>query len=335
MEITSRNTNTLQPRIYSILKEHGMPDISRNGRVLRIDGPVTIELTHPTERVNFCPVRNANPFFHYIEALAILANWNNIQLLAYFAANMLNYSDDGLTQNAFYGTRLRKTWGDQLNAIIRNLSVFPDSRQEVALIWNPEDLTRRTKDKACNLLLMFAVRDNRLTMTSVNRSNDAIWGGVSGANIVHLSMIQEYVALSLGIECGEWWHFSNNLHVYMDNPKWEALQDAKVEDPYSKGQVRSLPLFPSPRHRWDWDAAADQFLMRAHNAIQEKQLLGKADNMYMMDAVTMFDAWQMYKSKTVGSIEINNHLQQVAADDWRVACQAWITRRFFDPTTTT
>lgn len=333
MEILARNTNDLQPYIYSLLRDHGTPDTSRNGPVLRFDEPVTIKLSHPWERVNFCPRRNANPFFHLIESAAILAGRNDIQLLSHFASNMRLYSDDGLTQNAFYGTRLRNTWGDQLVSIISLLQRDPNSRQAVAQIWDANDLMKVTKDKACNLLLMFAIRDGSLVMTSVNRSNDAIWGGVAGANIVHLSFIHEYVTCALGLNMGEWWHFSNNLHVYTDNPLWKLLSDKD----YTKMQLlntipyqrirRHSQLFSSP-HRIGFDnelSCAMTLMVHAVGAESELEPDYAFDS--INDMIVVFNAWQKFKSKAVGSIDINNYLQQMHASDWRVACQAWITRK--------
>lgn len=116
MEIIARNTNDLAAKVYRALEVTGVQDQSRNGPVLRFDGPVTICLTHPWERANYCPIRDANPFFHVMESVAMLSNWNSVRLLSYFAKNMASFSDNGRTYNAFYGTRARSYHGlDQLH----------------------------------------------------------------------------------------------------------------------------------------------------------------------------------------------------------------------------
>ena len=144
MEYTARNHNQLAPQVYQDLQRIGVRQTSRNGPVLRMPRVTTLVALCPRERVNFCPARDANPFFHLAEAAAMLASANDVELMAHFAKNMRAYSDDGERYNAFYGERLRSTWGDQLNAVVLELQAKPDSRQALAQIWDPLDLTKST-----------------------------------------------------------------------------------------------------------------------------------------------------------------------------------------------
>lgn len=242
MEFRARNTNGLQGQVYDHLKRHGIPEDSRNGPVLRLRGVTTITLQHPWERVNFSPARDANPFFHLFEAVAMFAGaaGNDVPLLGWFAKNMLMFSDDGKRYNAFYGERIRD-YGrtpagfingfDQFAEVISLLKADRNTRQALVQIWDPyHDLNKPTKDKACNLCLIFSFEGDQLVMTSFNRSNDAIWGGVTGANIVHLSFFHEYVACAVGAQMGSWYHSSANLHVYTDrDKKWDALVEEGKE----------------------------------------------------------------------------------------------------------
>lgn len=334
MEITSRNTNTLAPVAYSLLQEHGILDQSRNGPVLRLREPLTIRLTHPRERVNFCPVRDANPFFHLIEACAMFADENNIPFLAHFAKQMAEYSDDGQTQNAFYGTRLKTHFGfDQLHRVIANLLEKPHSRQEVALIWEPEDLKKATKDKACNLLLMFAIdENNNVTMTSVNRSNDAIWGMVNGANVVHLSFFHEYVARAVGRPMASWWHFSNNFHIYTENPKWLKIKDQPACNCYVDTDIRHhVPLFTAPDQRCVFDREIRSVVNRMVESVEAGCGMSIDPSLYKLpfvrDAAWMFNAFQLHKFKRANVVDIHEYLTNVQADDWRWAATAWVSRR--------
>jgi thymidylate synthase len=223
----AHNYQMIAARVYRDLLEHGVPMSSRNGPVLRLPGVTVFEIDHPWERVNAAPVRDANPFFHLMETAAMLGGHNSVRFLSFFAKNMASYSDDGETYNAFYGTRLHMGRHDnQLAKCALLLRDNPDDRQAVAQIWDEADLGKSTKDKACNLLLMFSVQDGKLCMTSVNRSNDSVWGIVTGANVVHLSYFQQYVAEVAGYPVGTWTHITNNLHAYTDNPQWARLQEA-------------------------------------------------------------------------------------------------------------
>lgn len=138
---------------------------SRNGAVLMIEEPVTITYEKPLERVLFNQVRDANPFFHVMEALWMLAGRNDVEPLAYYASNMRNYSDDGETLNGAYGYRWRKGHGgpyqtglttvprgesvdallsprlnvDQLGILVAHLKADPNSRRAVLQMWNVAD----------------------------------------------------------------------------------------------------------------------------------------------------------------------------------------------------
>lgn len=95
--------------------------------------------------------------------------------------------------------------------------------------------TPASKDVCCNLSVMFSIRTGStpvgvddwdtgalapkyLDMTVTNRSNDMILG-MLGANFVHFTFLQEYMAARLGVEVGKYHHFTNNLHVYESNWK--------------------------------------------------------------------------------------------------------------------
>lgn len=328
MEIHATNTNDLAPRVYEYLQLHGIEESSRNGTVLRAPEPVSVVLRNPRERVNFCPARDANPFFHLWESIAMLADFNSAELLGWFAKNMFSFSDDGERYNAFYGTRARTTYGDQLLRAARELEQRPNSRQAVVSLWDPacDNLERVTKDRACNLMMLFSIRDNALEMTTFNRSNDAIWGGVTGANIVHLSFFQEWVACYLGLPMGRWWHTSNNLHVYLSNPKWSVLPKLNLDD------TRTYPgtgpwLFHGRGDAFRFDTLARQACLEAARAARGGWCsLPDDDGFLSTVAGPALAAWFHHKAgRRADAIEA---AQLICARDWRHACVAWLLRRY-------
>lgn len=213
----SNNPNVTLQEMVSNITMVGKPANSRNGMTLSYDEPVCIRHVNPAHRVIWLKSRNANPFFHLFEFVWMLAGRNDVHTLSAFNANMKSYSDDGEIFNAPYGYRLRKHFGiDQLKSVIEQLKKDTNSRQAVALLWDSKDLVKQTKDKACNLELVFKLRDTgRLDMTVFNRSNDLIWGAL-GANLVHMSLFHEYVATELGVPMGAYEQISNCMHVYTD-----------------------------------------------------------------------------------------------------------------------
>jgi hypothetical protein len=71
------------------------------------------------ERVLFDSVRDANPFFHFMEALWILAGRSDVEWLAQWLPSIADYSDDGVSFHGAYGMRLN-THG-QLTQVIERL----------------------------------------------------------------------------------------------------------------------------------------------------------------------------------------------------------------------
>lgn len=341
MNYEGRNHNQLAPRVYHDLAQQGIAMSSRNGAVLRLPGVTTLWVSRPWECVNFSPVRDCNPFFHLMEALAMLGSFNSVRFLSYFAKNMASFSDDGERFNAFYGERLRSTWGDQLTKIVEELRANPESRQCVAQIWDVRDLWAHTKDKACNTQLMFSINHlGQLEMTSINRSNDAVWGILSGANVVHLAFFQELVALGVGRPMGPWTHVSNNLHVYMQScagaEMWQQL--SVLEDHYDMYDYMSwehIPLFKEPRHLHLFYAALDIFLRQAELAIQKQVplIFDETTAKYLFEnfpflaqtAIPVFNCWHLRK---LGRIEESGIAAQlIASGDWATACVGWLERR--------
>lgn len=207
---------------------------SRNGPVVRFKGPVVTEWIAPHQRVSFNPTRDANPFMHLIESMWMLAGRNDVDTIGYYAKQLREYTDDGVTLNGAYGHRWRHHFGyDQLDEIVAELKKNPQSRRCVLSMWNAffyhidsvyeqfnldSDLINQgSKDLPCNLQVLFDLSLGKLDMTVTNRSNDMIWGAY-GANAVHFAFLQEYVANRIGCKVGTYYQMSNNLHVYLDFP---------------------------------------------------------------------------------------------------------------------
>lgn len=253
MEITVRNANQMFSEMFWRFKTSGVSADSRNGPVIRIPEPVLTTVKCPLERVLFHKGRDANPVFHLLEACWMLAGRRDVAFLKQFNGNIGLYSDDGKVFNAAYGYRLRKHFGrDQLVEAINKLRRDPETRQCVLQLWDPADLSKNTKDRACNTQLIFEIVKGRLNMTVFNRSNDA-WFGYAGANIVHFTVIQEFVAAAVGVLTGEYRTFSTNLHIYTELYDASRYLDTPPNpaeyDHYSSGRVRPFPLMLAGDYR--------------------------------------------------------------------------------------
>jgi thymidylate synthase len=281
-----------------------------------------------------------------MEALWMLAGRNDVAWPAYFAKQIGQYSDDGETLHGAYGKRWRSYFGyDQLDWIMLGLECNPESRREVLTMWDPGSLDDNDeprectgdlyvgghggKDVPCNTHAYFDLRGGVLNMTVMQRSGDALWG-VYGANAVHMSILQEYVAAGIGAPVGVYRQFCNNFHVYpanLDDTKFlpeegpherirQLAVDADIHDYYKQGKVKPFPLVNTDIKTWD----ADLKLFLRHptgNGFYK-------DVFFQSVAFPMYMAWNMRKDKRGTGLE---WARLIAAPDWRRACVEWIVRR--------
>ena len=187
--IQARNVNHAVAQTIPYLLKEGVPEDSRNGKVIVAPGPVMTVYENPCERVLFSPLRDANPFFHLMESLWMLVGRMDLAWPEFFNKRFASFSDDGKVVHGAYGYRWRSWWGfDQIRAIVDELKADPKSRRCVLSMWAPiGDLVSfkidekqlgglKSKDVPCNTHAYFDLRGGRLNMTVCNRSNDAIWG---------------------------------------------------------------------------------------------------------------------------------------------------------------
>jgi len=329
--INADNVNDALTQGIAIMCEHGEPLNSRAGQTLEIPMPVATVYRKPWERVLISRVRDANPFFHLMESLWILAGRKDVKFLSEFNKRMSEYSDDGKVFNAPYGYRLRNGIGydnDQLATVIRTLKNDPNSRQAVCQIWDEEDLHRQTKDKACNMQIVFRIRSGYLYMTVNNRSNDMVWGAY-GANVVQFSMIQEYVAAHLGLPLGTYTQVSNSFHVYTEGPGgevWDRL-------------INNFELHESP-----YDNVNNATYMVEEDMDDFEYDLKQFFNIYDEFGLKELGEMNCWKSryfnglilpvlccylvhKSSGANHAINYLTHIVADDWHFACRDWLLNR--------
>jgi hypothetical protein len=294
------------------LRVAGSHEKSRNGEVLVSDGPVITEYACPEERVLFLPERDANPIFHLVEALWMLAGREDVASLLPYNARMAEYAEsDGYIHGA-YGARWLQ--GDQIWEIVTMLKLDPGSRRAVLQMWDyRRDLATEARDLPCNTHAYFDCRQGVLNMTVCCRSNDMLWGAY-GANAVHFSILQEVIARAVGVPIGRYRQMSNNFHVYVDNDVTKRLWYSPpmgFEDPYAKA-VKALPLIT------DSEVATD-FVLDCENFFEGAT---EFHTRFMSDVAYPLAAAYLSRKNT-GHWNIDD----VPACDWKQAFIEWTERR--------
>lgn len=241
---------------------------------------------------------------------------------------------------------LAQTRKDQLSILIDHLLKNPNSRRAVLQMWNVQDDLMKidtSKDVCCNLSAVFEVVTDQeqlyagvnhktlppgtpikgtgpqLNMTVYNRSNDLIWGTL-GANAVHFSFLQEYVAAALGVEVGDYNQITTNLHVYTDKfnyHDWSAQRGPSDYDntyKYFEEQEHYVPLV---RDINQFEIELGRFLDNNETVVQEPFLKNVAQPMCL--------AFRHHKERDYNrAIE---SVKRVDSLDWAQAGFNWLTKR--------
>jgi len=296
---------------------------SRNGDVIMATQPMTITYLNPKQRVLFNEARDCNPFFHLFESLWILAGRDDVAPLKYFVSTINEFSDTGFTFNGAYGQRLRYFHRiDQIKEAIAQLKHNPNSRRVVLQMWTLSDMMKAdnrhgtmSKDVPCNTHAYVSINPLGLELTVCNRSNDMIWG-MLGANVVHFSFLQEYLAACIGVPVNVYNQFTNNLHVYRSNWKPDEWLSDRTEDLYSMPRVlRAVPLVKDVE-RFNYECA--EFIDLKEDGVYQEPFLNDV-------AVWACLGYRHHKNREYPrALEA---VSRIESDDWRVACRRWLERR--------
>lgn len=291
--------------------------------MLVMPAPVMTTYLRPEQRVLFNPVRDANPVFHLMESIWMLAGRNDVDFLLPFNSKYSYYADDGVVHGA-YGHRWRGFGGhDQILEIASLLKRDRGSRQAVMAMWDPgqEDLTGKWKDRPCNTHIYFDCRGGRLNMTVCCRSNDMIWGAY-GANVVHFSILQEVIAVAVGIPMGEYRQFSNNFHVYTDVPMVKQFLDNPPFDRYDHYNTvigaKPFPIMAPGENLPKFLEECEDFCDNTKTHFDNDFLTRVAQPLraaYINRKSGKDDNWRNF----LHEIPSNN--------DWKIAFNEWVARR--------
>lgn len=204
-----------------------------------------------------------------------------------------------------------------------------------------------SKDVCCNTEVMFSLRDEEwskayppmgitasvrkvLDMTVINRSNDLVWG-LCGANAVHFSFLQEYMAARIGVAVGRFHTMTNNLHVYNENAyyKWEpekwltGPELGQYHHFLAGPQMLTVPLVSDPAV---FDLQVADFVTHFSGIARPEDLAEEWDEPFLQNvAQPMLLAFACYKEGAMH--DAFTCMDEVAADDWRIAGRNWLERR--------
>jgi thymidylate synthase len=191
--------------------------------------PCVFQIENPLSRIIALDSRKMNLFYAMIETMWYLNGDDALEPLTYYNKAMANFSDDGKILRGAYGARLIKKNQtldkSQFGLVFDKLQKDPSSRQAVAIIWDPWFDHQSTKDVPCTVGFIFTIRENKLNMTTVMRSNDIVLGTTYDA--FAFMIFQEFLARKLHVGVGSYTHVANSFHIYDRHYEqaWEMIKD--------------------------------------------------------------------------------------------------------------
>lgn len=332
--IEADNVRDAFPRGIDLIERYGEPNDRGKAPVIVVPRPVITSYKYPKQHVLLTPYRDANPGFHLIEALWMLAGRQDAKTLDFYIKDFgKRYGHNGIIPDA-YGYRWRSAFKeDQLAEVIAQLRDNRETRQAVLQMWSANHDLKSTVAKPCNLSVMFRIRNNStLDMTVSNRSNDVLFG-LYGANAVHFAILHEYVAAMTGALLGTYYHWSNDFHIY--TAEYDKLK-RKLETSGLKGVLwpllatpgeyeKTTPLVGVPAaFRPDLERLWDHLdILHSKGTVQP---FAAPLNPFLAGAYYIAAAFAYHKQKNPEGIA--QALAEVPMDDWRRATQEWMNRRY-------
>lgn len=312
----------------------------------------------------------------------MLAGRRDVEPLTRFVSDFATRfaENDGTIHDA-YGWRWRHMLGfDQLSAVVRQLTEKPESRQAVIQMWDAyspvsvptadkpdwnktegwfwhgeDDLQGNWRTRPCNTHAYLRIReekvqtaDNRMAMlplldiTVCCRSNDIVMGAY-GANAVHFSILQEYLAAMLDVGVGHYYQFSNNYHVYQSTlDMLDRRDDAQLfvaDQRYGDLALLSWPaqpVQPTPLvHEPGLFDAELQFMLQNYDGIWAGRFEARSPDAWdpatLSNRFLSMTVWPMlmahyWHKKKVPKL-CDEWLVLIEASDWRAAATEWVFRR--------
>lgn len=346
------NPSELYLEALQALLQEGDKVAPRGKKILELR-PAAFQFKNPLKRVTFLKGRKINPFFQLAECLWIISGKSDLSYLLKFNKAMAQFSDDGRFFNAPYGERLRYFTKndlsgfvfnpvDQLRDVYEKIKGDRDSRQAVALIYNPlfDNFSYSGsggKDTPCNLALTFKLRGDKLDLTVFNRSNDLHWG-LFGANLPQFATIQEVVAAWLGVSVGTYNHITDSLHIYLEDYGHECTQailnNLKEETELPDFYYPDCPKFKSDFKSLDNDleyywknlnryiVTTDEILLDSKKSQLAVDAIDRLQDPYVRMTVQLMTVYRFYKlAKYDHALEL---LASVKLGHWKVACAEFL-----------
>jgi len=194
---------------------------------------VTLEIADPTQNLFTNTHRDLPLKYLKAELILYLSGRNDLAGFEKASSFWKSIANKDGTVNSAYGYLIWNCYdihdnpnqseyiSTQFDWAHRSLIEDKDSRQAIIHYNKPSHQCAGVKDFPCTLNNAFSIRDNRLHMTTMMRSNDMRRGIQFDVPFFTLIQYLMYLKLKRGpyttLEMGSYTHIANSLHIYEDD----------------------------------------------------------------------------------------------------------------------
>lgn len=315
--------------------------VSPRGSETKEIAPATIVVEDARRFLAAPPTRKINPCFGLAETLWFLRGSDDLEEIAHYNSvwRFFEDCDNKGVLNGAYGKRLRNWDGiDQLEEVYKKLKKDPYSRQSIAVIFDPVRDNKihchggYSKDIPCTSLFNFQIRNNKLNMNVVMRSNDLHKGFIYDAH--NFMIIQNILAGWLEVEVGKYEHTALSLHIYESDydKMWEMITE---DDKFSIYEgIDNLPSMAVNKEEFDSILKTLNFIEKKSrklsnsNIPDEIMLVNKFNeliktaekeikNDFWLSAAVMLIIYNVRKSKKVPKIHYENSIKYFISPEYK------------------
>jgi thymidylate synthase len=215
-------------KAYDYLSMNGIAQEGRTGTTMEIM-KASFSILNSRNRWVMYRKPMISPAFAIAEVFWILDGRSDADFINSWNPILKKYAGNVKKYYGAYGERLIHNFGfNQIEKAYETLKYNRDSRQVVLDIWDPtKDLPNNrgipnSDDIPCNLVSMLKIRNNKLEWSQIMRGNDLLRG--TPYNFIQFTMLQEIIAGWLDIDIGDYFLFSDSLHIYKDDLKKFSLR---------------------------------------------------------------------------------------------------------------
>jgi len=208
LNIKKKNVSTVYEELVKKVLHEGIEMTTEDGQKCKEIMNVNIEITDVNDRT----ISKHYPLGEKaIESYTKqLLEGNETNFVYDYHERIFEYPDDEKIQTL-----------DQVKEVIRKLNNNKNSRRAVIITWNPY-IDNYVKDVPCLQYVQFLIRDNKLYMTVLFRSNDLNLAFHS--NVLGLIALGQMVADKLNVKFERYFHHSVSMHIYyerdQDDLRW-------------------------------------------------------------------------------------------------------------------